>query len=272
MQTYELLVRNRMVVPNSNDMALVRTSVGIDQVHVMFDNPEWLEFPITITFAQGEEIVTQSLVVNAISGSDEWVAEATAVVPYEVIDMVGKVRVTLQGTDADGRHIVTAYGAPLRVEEAGDTVLGEIPSSAPTVDQWNQAYANAMAAANDAATLVASLQSQLDSMLSDAQAYIDQEKELALTPATSDAAGVVKIGNNINVTEDGTISVTFPASSGGSSSGSGMSTADRSALENLSRLAYYAFDTNFNSDGELQDDVKLKVSALPFMIADEVTY
>ena len=52
MQTYELLVKERSVRPNSKDMTLVRTSIGIDQVHILFDNAEWLGFPITCTFAR----------------------------------------------------------------------------------------------------------------------------------------------------------------------------------------------------------------------------
>ena len=127
MQTYEILVKERAVRANSKDMTLVRTSIGIDQVHILFDSAEWLDFPITCTFAQGDDVITIPVTVTELRNS-EWVAETTVVVPYEVIDMVGSIRVTLQGTDAQGNHIITAKGSPLSVEEACDVIEGLAPS------------------------------------------------------------------------------------------------------------------------------------------------
>lgn len=257
MQTYELLVKNRSVMSNSEDMTLVRTSVGMDQVHVLFDNQEWLGFPVTITFAQGDDVITQSLVLSEIA-SGEWAAESYAPVPHEVIDMVGRVRVTLQGTDSQGRHIITAKGSPLIVEEAGDILPGGVPSGAPSVNEWQQAYADAMAAVNQASSLVSNLQSQLEAMVEEAEGRLDDKIDVGVQPATRNSIGGVIIGDGIAVDGDGRISVTSQASSGG-----GMTEAQASVLVNLQRLAVYGFDTEFDSSGLLRENVMVKESALP---------
>lgn len=263
MQTYEILVKNRSVKANSADTTLVRTSIGIDQVHVLFDNAEWLGFPVTITFAQGEsEPVTDSLLVSEIPNPVEWVAEAHATIPWEVIDENGPIRITLQGTDSQGRHIITAKGAPLAVVEAGDVALGDIPEDAPTVDQWRQAYADAMAAANQAASIVATLQSQLASMVSTAQESVDSSTSDALAElqelvesiglATKERAGVVQVGDGIDVL-NGVISA---ASSGG------LNARQSRALENLIKLAQAAFGSNVELT-YFNQNVKLSEGALP---------
>lgn len=211
MQTYELLVKERSVRPNSNDMTLVRTSIGIDRVHILFDNDEWLDFPISCTFAQGEDIITIPLTVRPLSGS-EWVAEATVTVPYEVIDMTGAIRVTLQGTDSQGRHIITAKGSPLSVEEAGDVIEGVAPSEYPTTDQWQQIYSDAQAAVNDALSALGSIDGRIsDAIASALEQYGDDGYVLPV--ATDEILGGVKIGSGIGRGSDGTI---FVAESGGS--------------------------------------------------------
>ena len=256
MQTYEILVRNRSVVPNSKDMTLVRTSVGIDQVHVLFDNQEWLAFPITITFAQGDALVTQALPVTQ-TDSDSWVAEATMTVPHEVVQMTGAIRVTLQGTDKDGNHIITAKGSPLSVEEAGDVVYGEPPEDAPTVDEYHQAYAQAIEAATAARSAAALLESQAEALLQDLlDTVIAQIPEIEVPIATDTVAGKVKVGDGLGVTNDGTLSVTAV--------GSGLTPQQVSLLSNIQLLAQYAFDTRFVS-GVLQDDVRVKRSTLPLI-------
>ncbi len=195
MQTYELLVKERSVLPNSADMTLVRTSIGIDQVHVMFDNSEWLDFPVSITFGNGDTIITQSLTVSALTDIDGWVAEGTCVIPWEVSQDLGAIRVTLQGTDSDGNHIVTAYGAPLTVEECGDTASGDVPAGAPSQSEWEQAYAQAQIAIN-------ALQSKLD----ECDAAIAEMQQYAPTAATSESLGLVQPDNEtITVDEDGVI-------------------------------------------------------------------
>jgi len=251
MQTYEILVKNRSVVGNSRDMTLVRTSVGIDQVHVLFDNAEWLDFPITITFAQGEEIYTETLVVSEVTGSD-WVAEATCDIPWQVIDTNGPIRITLQGTDSDGRHIITAKGAPLSVKEAGDVLIGEIPEDAPTIDQWTQAYADAMAAVNAAASLVSTLQGKLEQMVSEA---MDTIVPYELPIASPLALGGVKVGDNLTIDDDGVLSAT--------AHGSGMTEQQQLQLVNLVRLASFAFDTEFDTNNLLKDSVLVKEASLP---------
>lgn len=253
MQTYELLVENRSVRANSDDMTLVRTSVGVDQVHVLFDSEEWLGFPVSITFAQGDEIYTETLVLSELNDS-EWVAEATVTVPYEVIDMVGPIRVTFQGTDSEGRRIITAKGSPLSVEEAGDVVIGPEPDE-PTSTQFERAYAAAMTAASNAQTVVDNLEGRLDSMVSDALAEIDQRIATIGSPpaATTDTFGVVRVGSGIDV-DEGTISVTMPDPTG-------LSEQQLNLLRNLQLLAQYGFETSF-VDGVLQDDLKVRESAL----------
>ena len=234
MQTYELLVKERSVQPNSADMTMVRTSVGIDKVHILFDNAEWLDFGITITFGNGNTLVTQPLVVSALA-DDLWVAEAECVVPWEVLQDVGNVRVTLQGTDSDDRHIITAYGAPLSVEEAGDTDDGEPPEDAPTIDQYTAAMNAALEAANEASSAAEAAE---DAAEAAAQAVpiatyaiagkvkpdgntvtIDSDGTISavqqgytLPTASSSRLGGVKVGNNLTIGSDGTLN----ASAGGS--------------------------------------------------------
>ncbi len=254
MQTYELLVTGRAVRANSADTTLVRTSVGIDQIHVMFDSEEWLGFPLTVTFAQaGVEPVTQSLTVTEITDSDEWVSEATVTIPYEVITMVGPIRITFQGTDSDGRHIITAKGAPLSVEEAGDVDEGVMPEDAPTVDQWTQAYADAMEQVNAAASLVSNLQAQLDSMVAEAGSSLDSAIQDALVPATTESLGVIQVGDGLSVTDDGLLSATAE----------GLSTDQSMQIANIASLAYYCFDTTFDDDGYVESTAMLKASAVP---------
>lgn len=263
MQLYEIVVRGRSVFANSRDMTLVRTSIGIDQVHVLFDNPEWLEFPITITFAQEDTIVTQALVTNEILGSDEWVAEGTAVIPWEVIRLTGQIRVTLQGTDSNGRHIITAKGAPLSVEEAGDAIDGVAPSDAPTIDQWQQAYASAVAAANDARSLIETFQSRVDDIISSAESVLDTRIDAVHTPATTERLGSVIVGEGLDVDDTGKVSVIeIP----------GITDDERNQLSNLAALVYYCFNTTFDGDGKLEPGAKLRSTALPkFPVATVAT-
>ena len=226
MQTYELLVKERSVRPNSKDMTLVRTSIGIDQVHILFDNAEWLGFPITVTFAQGNDVITVPVTVTELRNS-EWVAETTVTVPYEVIDMVGSIRVTLQGTDAQGNHIITAKGSPLSVEEAGDVIEGLAPADAPTVSEWQQAYSDAQVAIGQAQALVDSLTDRLDEVVEDAIQRISHE-QYELPVATDEVLGGVKIGSGIGYRDDGTIFVTQQGTS---------STSEKVNARLLSRIA-----------------------------------
>lgn len=161
MRIYGITVVGRSIEANSDDMNLIRTSIGVDQLHVLFDSDEWLNFPIAVTFKNANVMVSMSLVVAAIE-STEWAAEATCTIPWEVIQELGSINVTLQGTDSSGNHIITAEGAPLAVIEAGDVESGSIPEGVPTVNEWQQAYANAMAAASDAASAANDAESAAD--------------------------------------------------------------------------------------------------------------
>ena len=263
MQTYELLVSGRAVRANSNDTTLVRTSVGIDQVHVMFDDAEWLDFPLTITFSQaGVEPVTQSLVVNTLAGESTWKAEATVTVPYEVIEMVGPINVTIQGTDSQGRHIITAKGAPLSVEEAGDVAIGDIPADAPTESQWHQAYADAMALINELASLKTTLEGQMNDIVAAAESAVSDNVDEAVSailgqyavPATRESLGLVQVGSGLNVTDGGVISAATT---------NGITSEQATQIMNLAMLAYYCFDTEFDDGtGELKSNAKVKTSAI----------
>ena len=253
MQTYEVIVRDRSIRANSPDMTTVRTSVGIDRLHILFSDDEWLEFPVTATFGHDDVLVSETLVVTRIEGSGEFVAESYADIPREVTSSVGQIRVTLQGTDSQGRHIITAKGAPLSVEEAGDVVEGDAPSGAPTVDQWQQAYADAMVAVGQAASLVASLQERLDEIVSEAETSIDSRVSSVAVPATRESLGSVKVGDGLGIAQDGELYATVE----------GLSQAQSAQLANLASLAYYCFDTEFDAQGNLIDTAAVKPSALP---------
>lgn len=223
MQTYEIVVQDRAVKPNSRDMTLVRTSVGIDQIRVLFDNPEWLEFPITVTFGHGDDLITQAMAVTELEGS-EWAAEAYVTIPWEVIDENGEIRVTFQGTDSQGRHIITAKGAPLRVEEAGDVDEGDVPSDAPTLDQYRQAYADVISmlgrvqeameelegvlTEDDVATVAKAgiVRPDGTTIVIDANGTISVANEFTLMPATTERlGGVMPDGTTVTVDPDGTL-------------------------------------------------------------------
>ena len=255
MQTYEVLVRNRAVIPNSRDMTLVRTSIGIDRLHVLFDSDEWLGFPVSVTFGQGDVLVSRSLVLSLLDDSD-WIAESTTDIPWEVIERNGPIRVTFQGTDSNGNHIITAAGSPLSVEEAGDVVVGDEPSDSPTVSEWQQAYADAMMAINSAASLVSNLQEQLASIVSNAEAVIGDEVSSVLSPATTESLGVVQIGGGLSVTDEGVLSVD-------SSNLTGLTSEQRLLLSNLSVLANTSFDATFNANGTVANVTGIKPSKLP---------
>ena len=263
MQTYELIVEGRSIRSNSADSTLVRTSVGIDQVHVYFDNEEWLSFPLTATFSQnGVRPVTSSMTVSRITNSDEWAAESTLSVPYEVIGMVGPIYVTIQGTDSNGNHIITAKGSPLSVEEAGDVTMGEIPGDAPTVDQWTQAYADARVAINEVQGIIDNLRGSLDTMLADARSQLEGEVESAsddivrtyAVPATGTSLGLVMVGDGLTVTDDGMLSAQVT---------NGITERQASQIANIASLAYYCFDTSFDDDGNLEEGATVKGTAIP---------
>lgn len=255
MQTYELVVEGRTIRPNGNDNTLVRTSVGMDRVHVLFDSNEWVSFPITATFSQeGVRPVTTSMTVTSVSNSSKWAAQGTVDVPYEAITRVGPIRVTFQGTNSGGNHIITAFGEPLMVEEAGDVEIGDMPGDAPTIDQWTQAYADAVAAINNAQTVIDNLQQALDDMVAGAESSLDDQIEAAFVPATTSTLGMIKVGEGLEVDVDGMLHATQV---------NGITDEQAMQISNLALLADYCFDTNFGEDGYLLDDAKAKASAIP---------
>lgn len=204
MQTYDIYVKGRGVYANSLDMTLVRTSVGVDQIHVLFDNAEWLGFPISVTFSQGRESVTVVMKVTEVVDSC-WRAEGTVVIPYEVIDMVGPIWVTIHGVDENGNRIITAKGSPLMVEEAGYTGEGIAPSETVTPSELEQAYALAMDAVNQAASLVENLRNQIDDIVLGARDDITRIYGNGYGPATKWELGLIKVGEGLSIAPDGTL-------------------------------------------------------------------
>ena len=201
MQTYEIIVSGRAVHANSADTTLVRTSIGIDKIHVLFDNEEWTAFPVRVTFANGDTIISTSLTLAEID-APEWAAEAECAIPWEVIQDLGGIRITFQGTDASGNHIITeASGEPLSVVEAGDVGSGTVPSPAPSVDEWNQAYANAMAAANSASGAAESA-TEAAERANTAAADAEQVLEDGIPLMDADTRGGAKLGDGLEVDEN----------------------------------------------------------------------
>lgn len=262
MQTYEIIVRERSIVPNSDDMTLVRTSIGIDQLHILLDNAEWLEFPISCTFAQGSDIVTIPLTVRPLEDS-EWVAESTCTIPYEVIDMVGPIRVTLQGVDSNGRHIITAKGSPLSVEEAGDVVTGGPPSDAPTTDQWQQVYSDAQAAVNEAVSALGSIDGRIADAINAALESYDFPSEYTLPIATDEVLGGVKIGSGISYADDGTIFVT------GSSETPVVDRTNTRLLNRIAAIVDATISPSYDDDGNLTE-TKVSSGSIPIATMDDI--
>ena len=151
MLTREVAVRGRQVFANG-DTDLVRTSIGVYKMHVLFDNAEWLDFAVQAVFGYGEHEMAQTLVLTALDVG-EVAAEAEIGIPWECMQALGSVRVTFVGTD-DGDRIITAKsGYELwQVVQEGDVSDGTVPTPAPTEDEWNQAYEAAVQAASDAAS------------------------------------------------------------------------------------------------------------------------
>jgi hypothetical protein len=166
--------------------------------------------------------------------------------------------VTFQGTDANGNHIITAYGTPLEVEEAGDVVDGTMPADAPTINEWQQAYADAMAAVNRAQTLVTELESRLSDMVAgvegDINETISERIAESTVVATDSTLGSVMVGSGLTINSAGVLSTTSRYEIGAEQA---------AAIANLSSLAYYCFDTSFDDDGDLEPTATLKTTAIP---------
>ena len=249
----ELTVKGRSVYTNGELTSIVRTSIGLYSMHVLFDVEEWRTMPTKVSFGNGDVLVTESLVVTAIDGSNDWVAEAYCTVPREVMAELGTIRVTFQAESGNNR-IITAAASPWNVVECGDVLEGSAPETAPTISEYEQAYADAVQAANDAASLVANLQDQLDDMVADALAQVEQSAGEAIGPATESTLGLVMPDNEtLTVDEDGVLSAADV---------NGITTDQANALANLRRLAAYDFDSTFDATGTLEA-ATVKPSALP---------
>lgn len=118
MQTYTLNVIDRAIT-SDGDNTLVRTSIGVDRVLLRFDSAEWLEFTLSVFFANGSVIEEAPLSVSA--SSDEWACEGYCDVPSTVLEQENPLHVTVMGVDGEGDRIVTALSAPLNVVLEGST-------------------------------------------------------------------------------------------------------------------------------------------------------
>lgn len=118
MQDYIIGIRNRMVVVESDDPTLVRTSSGIDRIRVRIYDAEWLDFDSSLALAIGGTVYEQAL--DFEEAEAEWVAEAVVPVPDAALDTAGVMSVAVHGVDGSNRHIITVYAAPLTVEMEGD--------------------------------------------------------------------------------------------------------------------------------------------------------
>jgi hypothetical protein len=111
-----------------------------------------------------------------------------------------------------------------------------------------------MSAANEAKSVAENFQSQMEAMIAESEERI-LSSIVGLPAATRDSLGGVIVGANLNVDENGRISVR--------DIGQGMTSAQQASLVNLSNLAYYCFDTEFDASGTLKDNARVKRSALP---------
>ncbi len=132
MQTYELLVKNRAITALSEDTTLVRTSRGVDQVRVYFDDDEWLNnaHVTVIYFINGDVMLGAAFYPQAITGG-EHKAQATVEVPDEVLRNEGPLGVTVQyRNESEDVHLITAKAHPLTVELEGEAE-GPAPGPSP---------------------------------------------------------------------------------------------------------------------------------------------
>ena len=223
MQTYELLVTNRAVLGNSEDMSVVRHSIGIDKIHVMFDNAEWLDFGIEAVFGYGDDLIVVPLEVTPIADSEDWVAEAECVIPWEAIaSEQSSIRVTFRGINVEtGDYIITEAASPIGIDQSGDTGPGEEPGDEPTVDQFTAAYSLALTGANAAATAAAAAGSAAEDAAdaaTDANTATEAAleaieamgdiSELAVPLMSSSTRGGAKLGDGLSVDENGKLNVT----------------------------------------------------------------
>lgn len=228
MQTYELLVVNRSVLGNSEDMSVVRHSIGIDKIHVMFDNAEWLDFGIEAVFGYGDDLIVVPLEVTPIADSEDWVAEAECVIPWEAIaSEQSSIRVTFRGINAEtGDYIITEAASPISIDQSGDTGPGEEPGDEPTVDQFTAAYSLALTGANAAATAAAAAGSAADDAANaaadtnvateaalEAIEAMGDISELAVPLMSSSTRGGAKLGDGLSIDENGALNVTSVAQS-----------------------------------------------------------
>ena len=118
MQIYELTVRERAITRTSNDPTMVRTSRGVDRVHILFDSPEWLDFDLSVAMYNGGVLVESPVTVTPLLG--DHLAECYVDVPDEVLESLGALGVTVHGTDENDNHIITERAFPFTVEQEGD--------------------------------------------------------------------------------------------------------------------------------------------------------
>lgn len=118
MQTYELTVRERSITRTSGDQTMVRTSRGVDRLHILFDSPEWLDFDLSVAIYNGGTLIESPVTVTSLLG--DHLAECYVDVPDEVLESLGALGVTVHGADETNNHIITERAFPFTVEQEGD--------------------------------------------------------------------------------------------------------------------------------------------------------
>jgi hypothetical protein len=197
MRTREVTVTGRSV-QSAGENSLIRTSIGIDQMHVLFDNPEWLGFSrVVATFANGDTMIAVNLNPTTLESVD-WAAEATCIIPWEVMQDVGSVELTFHAIDnSTGVHIVTQKNTSVfSVIQEGDVDPSTLPAPYPTPPALPIATLDEPGAVMPDGTTITIDQ---DGTIHGASTY-------ELPPATtSSLGGVIPDGTTITVDADGTI-------------------------------------------------------------------
>lgn len=197
MRTREVTVTGRTIAANG-DNTLIRTSVGVDQLHVLFDASEWLTLAnVHATFKHGSTMISTALTLTAVD-SLEWSAEATCIIPWEVMQTTGDVELTFQATDSEtGEHIITQdTGGILQVVDEGEVDPSTLPSPSPTPPDLPIATTTSLGAVMPDGTTITIDQ---DGTIHGASTY-------TLPIASTSTLGGVKVdGTTITADVDGTL-------------------------------------------------------------------
>ena len=171
---------------------LVAQAVKVYSVQFEFEN-EWANFVKTAVFRVGDQSWEQMLVEDA------------CIIPWEVLEKVGRLYISVYGINGDIRRPTTeTEGVPIRAgAEPGDE------AKEPTPDKYSQLL-NALGNKQDKLT---GLPGQVVGFDKDGNAVAQEPTggggggSAVLYPATATRLGGIKVGTNLLVAADGTLSV-----------------------------------------------------------------